>query len=299
MQDASREEMQRYAEKIMAAQGYHFIEKKEISYGIQLCFEKQQQTCYVRIFAGKKGVRLDLSCIKDPDVLSAFHSETAASLPSSKSSPVSLPPVAYPFAGSDEAGKGDYFGPLVVCCALLDEEKAKKLEECGVRDSKTLTPAKISRLSTQMREMGVSYHISFFSPEKLNAMHEKGKNLNEILAFLHGRAAQGLLKQCAFTRLVVDRFANERLVANELEGANLDILQLPKAEGYLPVAAASILARDFYVSYMDQLSQKCGFVLPKGASSQTIEAARQFVQNHGRNALRYVAKVFFKTTSQL
>ena len=54
------------------------------------------------------------------------------------------------WAGSDESGKGDYLGPLCVAAVILDEIGAKKLLALGVRDSKTLSDAKIRRLAPQV-----------------------------------------------------------------------------------------------------------------------------------------------------
>lgn len=41
--------------------------------------------------------------------------------------------------GSDEAGTGDYFGPITVACVFATSEQQELLRELGVRDSKTLT----------------------------------------------------------------------------------------------------------------------------------------------------------------
>jgi len=38
--------------------------------------------------------------------------------------------------GCDEAGKGDVFGPLVVCCALIRPENFHKVLELAPKDSK-------------------------------------------------------------------------------------------------------------------------------------------------------------------
>ena len=38
------------------------------------------------------------------------------------------PDLIAPHAGSDESGKGDYFGPLVVCCAYTDEALSEKMQ---------------------------------------------------------------------------------------------------------------------------------------------------------------------------
>ena len=38
--------------------------------------------------------------------------------------------------GSDEAGSGDYFGPLTVCAAFVTKEHVPILKTLGVDDSK-------------------------------------------------------------------------------------------------------------------------------------------------------------------
>ena len=41
--------------------------------------------------------------------------------------------------GSDEAGKGDYFGPLVVAAVYADEVALEQLPQAGVKDSKRVS----------------------------------------------------------------------------------------------------------------------------------------------------------------
>jgi hypothetical protein len=69
-----------------------------------------------------------------------------------------------------------------------------------------------------------------------------------------------------------------------------------KAESDLAVAAASILARDRSVGWLDQASQALGTTLPKGAGPHVITTARALVAAHGPGILRQYAKVSFKTT---
>lgn len=303
MQFSSKEELLLYAAEQMSSLGYVLKEQRNIQYGIQARFHGGGRECVLRMYEGKKGVRLDLSPVRDEAVLQLFKSLEPSSPKAVKTSgaPCSEPlaPVAYPYAGSDEAGKGDYFGPLVVCAALLTEKEAKALQELGVRDSKTLTDKKISALAEAMRSMGVAHHISFVSPAKLTALHEQGRNLNDILAFLHGCAVKGLLEKQKFSRIVIDRFARESLVEAQLKSFALNILQVPRAESYLPVAAASILARDFYVKRLESLGKEYSFTFPKGASQGCIDAAKEFLHTHGQAALGQVAKTFFKTTQNL
>ena len=46
--------------------------------------------------------------------------------------------------GSDEAGKGDYFGPLVVVAVRADTKERAELARSGVADSKTLSDERVS-----------------------------------------------------------------------------------------------------------------------------------------------------------
>lgn len=41
-----------------------------------------------------------------------------------------------PHIGTDESGKGDFFGPLVIAGVLVDEENAKHFLDLGIKDSK-------------------------------------------------------------------------------------------------------------------------------------------------------------------
>ena len=45
--------------------------------------------------------------------------------------------------GTDESGKGDFFGPLVIAGAMVDEAAAKILTDAGIKDSKKITDKKI------------------------------------------------------------------------------------------------------------------------------------------------------------
>ena len=47
--------------------------------------------------------------------------------------------------GSDESGKGDYFGPLVVACCYTDEKLSAAMREMGVRDCKQMTDKAVLR----------------------------------------------------------------------------------------------------------------------------------------------------------
>jgi ribonuclease HIII len=74
------------------------------------------------------------------------------------------------------------------------------------------------------------------------------------------------------------------------------LAQRTKAEANPAVAAASIVARDEFLSRLAALSEKTGTKLPKGAGSPVLSVARKLYHDGGMDALRGVAKLHFKTT---
>jgi hypothetical protein len=82
------------------------------------------------------------------------------------------------------------------------------------------------------------------------------------------------------------------------KGRKLPLLQTPKAERDLAVAAASVLARDRFVRALTAMGEKWGFEFPKG-SSHVVDAGVAFVRKLGEGALPKVAKVHFATTAKI
>jgi ribonuclease HIII len=83
------------------------------------------------------------------------------------------------------------------------------------------------------------------------------------------------------------------------QGKRLQLIQVPKGERYLGVAAASILARDRFLAHLEKLGQEYGVVLPKGASETVVETAQAILHAKGIAALRRVAKLRHKTTTKV
>jgi len=83
------------------------------------------------------------------------------------------------------------------------------------------------------------------------------------------------------------------------KGRDLQLVQMHRAERDPAVAAASILARAEFLRRLDALSRDAGVKLPKGASPAVEATARALVASRGRDVLRDVAKVHFKTTQRV
>lgn len=203
--------------------------------------------------------------------------------------------------GTDEAGKGDYFGPLVVAGVYATAATAILLRQIGVRDSKTLSDKRIAEMSAEIRRT-CPVNVVAIGPERYNDMYAKIRNLNRLLAWAHARVIENLLEKIPCERVVSDQFGDERVLQRALleKGRKVRLEQRHRAESDdVAVAAASIIARDEFVRRLEQLSTAYGLHLHKGAGPPVLTAGRAFLAKHGRDALAKVAKLHFKTTQQL
>jgi ribonuclease HIII len=100
---------------------------------------------------------------------------------------------------------------------------------------------------------------------------------------------------------VADQFGDEHYIRSKLmeKGKQIELIQMTKGERDLAVAAASILARDRFLSRLEKLGQECGVNLPKGASEAVITVAKRIVGIKGSEELRRVAKLHHKTTQKI
>ncbi len=214
-----------------------------------------------------------------------------------------------PWAGTDESGKGDYFGPLVSAAVFVDASLAAQLEAIGVRDSKKLSDARVHKMAPEIRRLlGNRFDLTPINPSRFNPfyreMKAEGKNMNTLLAWGHARSIEDLIGKGMRPRyVIVDKFADARYMEQKLladtREAGIELVQVTKAEADVAVAAASILAREAFLNWLDRTSATLGIRLPKGANDSVKEAARQIVATKGQEALGDYAKLFFKTTKEV
>ena len=213
---------------------------------------------------------------------------------------VHSPEMFEPHFGVDESGKGDFFGPLVIAGVFVDRGIARKLMDVGVQDSKRITSdTRIRALADEIRKTSIGlFEVVLIGPAKYNELYEKFGNLNKLLAWGHARVIENLLaKKSDCPRSLSDQFADKRLIEQSLlrHGRKLDIQQRPRAESDIAVAAASILARETFINWLDREGKKLGVRLERGVSGAVKTAAEKIVQDRGPEGLRQVAKVHFRT----
>ena len=214
------------------------------------------------------------------------------------------PEMFAPHIGVDESGKGDFFGPLVIAGAYVDADVARLLQAAGVMDSKRISSdARISALARAIRSTpGIAVEVIVISPERYNEMYTSFGNLNRLLAWGHAKVIEQLLAlrpDCP--RALSDQFANPAVLQCALQerGKAIVLEQRTKAESDPAVAAASILARDKFVSWLADAEKRFGCRLPKGASAEVKASAKELLAKHGETGLKAATKAHFKTYAEV
>ncbi len=207
--------------------------------------------------------------------------------------------------GVDESGKGDFFGPLCIAGAYVNESVVKAWKDVGIKDSKHISSdRRIKELAEIITKTpGCITSVVPIGNEAYNRLYLKMKSVNTLLAWGHARVIENLMSQKHRmnpppVRAISDQFAYSKdTVAKALMslGREIELVQRHRAEEDLAVAAASILARNEFVTRLGALEKQYGMELPKGASAAVDAAAKAFIENHGAENLPKVAKMHFRT----
>lgn len=206
-----------------------------------------------------------------------------------------------PHIGVDESGKGDFFGPMVIAAAYVDETLFDVMEKMGVKDSKAISSdKKAMALGQEIRkQLGKRFDVIKIGPAAYNRLYAKMRSVNRILAWGHAQVIENILPdvpECTFA--ISDQFGAKHSVERALKqkGRGIELIQRHKAESDMAVAAASILARERFLREIQDASQKSGIQIRKGASALVQKAAVELVQKEGPTALLNYCKCHFRTT---
>ena len=287
---------------LLDREGVEVVGSRGIDHGTQYDLVRDGETAKLNVYrTGKISTGGRASGLRD--LLEGWRTSQTGT---ARARPPARPPGAGPVLdgtprlGIDEAGKGDYFGPLVVAGVRISgEEKAKKLREIGVRDSKEIRAPGIRRIADLILEtVGQdNVHVISLSPQEYETRREAAGNVNGLLGELDARIMGELADEVEV--VVVDEFA--RSARSHLrpfvpEGVRLEVR--PRAEDDAAVAAASIVARARQLEGISRLSERVGFKLPLGAT-HVLGAGRRVVRELGEDGLAEVAKVHFATTRRV
>ena len=221
-----------------------------------------------------------------------------------------------PHGGSDESGKGDYFGPLVTACCYVDEKLAAALRDAGVKDCKQMSDKAVLTIGAKVRQLlgPQRYSVVKIGPSTYNRLYAKIKNINRLLAWSHGTCIEALLeKQTTCPKVVVDQFApTETVIKRALKerGRKITVDQHHKAESDIAVAAASVVARELFLRDLIKALPEYGLeaataenpvgAIPKGSSDPRIrELAEACVKKNGPVWIMNHCKAHFQTTDKV
>ncbi len=276
-------------------------DEKEINFGIQLKFCKDNEKIPINIYySAKKGISTVIGGSPKnrlrPVLQRILHQNI---------DPIKISHKWKIWAGTDESGKGDFFGPLVVCGFIATQASLTELKKLGVKDCKLLKDSEIVKIAKQLyRKFERNIEVVILNPKKYNELYEKfrqqNKKLNEMLAWMHARVILNLKEKHNFEGAVVDKFASDSTLLSSLKDLNKIKLQHQiKAEEDLAVASASIIARYLFIKNLDRLSKEFGMELPKGASENVLTVGRKIVEKYGKEKLTELSKTHFKTFNKI
>lgn len=280
-------------------QRYNLTAINRFTYHFEFALIKEKQKVKVQVYFGKKGLKVVVQGDQSSNFYKSVYDKINPNLFPAEADKIVEPEI---YIGTDESGKGDYFGPLVVAGVLVNKISSDYLKLFGVKDSKELSENAVRRLSNDIKKCeGVKFNVITIAPKKYNELHARIGNVNRILGWAHAKVIENLLDKNSVNEAVSDKFGDEKYIYTSLQekGKNIKLLQLTKAERFTAVAAASILARDRFNFWFKHEKAKLGFELPKGASDNTEAAAKMLISKIGKNSLKDFVKLHFKNTQKL
>ncbi|MDD4308903.1 MAG: ribonuclease HIII [Candidatus Cloacimonetes bacterium] len=290
---------------VFSQAGIQVQEQKELLYGVQLRLSKNMYKSVLNIYySAKNGISSVTGGQSNPlknliqDLIDGTTSEEQQSAGFHSWNA---------WIGADECGKGDYFGAPVVCAFAYQESMATDFKQMGVKDSKLIKDYEICTIA---KKLYAKYpkHIAciVIKPAKYNDLIASFKlqnlNLNDLLAWLHSTNITNLQKNSPNSQgVLVDQFSPSQKVRRTLQEKHfpLPCIERTGAESDPAVAAASIIGRYQFVEAFSAMRQFYQIDFPKGATSAVIKSATEFCQKYGFKRLGEVAKLHFKTTSQV
>ncbi|UBH12470.1 ribonuclease HIII [Macrococcus armenti] len=201
--------------------------------------------------------------------------------------------------GSDEAGSGDYFGPMTVVASYVSKKNAEILKVLGVMDSKNLKDNQIIELAEQIIPI-IPHSLLVLDNPKYNERKQLGWSQVKMKAVLHNEAIKNVLKKInePLDYIVIDQFAVQGVYENYAIGTiperNKTKFETKGESKSIAIAASSIIARYAFVKYFEQIIKKTGISITKGAGAKVDVEAAKIIKLKGIDYLDSITKKDFK-----
>jgi ribonuclease HIII len=289
-------ECARLAGLALAGVGIATVGEKSLVNGIQATLQKDGRTCRINYYWSVRKGFSHIPAGGDSQLLS----EASGRL-SGRPAPEVITGLRI---GTDEAGKGDWFGPLVAAGVACDDTAAAALSAAGVADSKTLSNRKVLDLLGIVREMkGVIWAARVVQPPEYNGLFTdfsgRGMNSLDIQAMAHGEVITDLLRRTAAKQVIVDRFCPAERLSPWITGTGYTLTLRVRAEDDPVVAAASIIARGLYLKSLEALSLELGVPIAPGSGAPADATGRHLAEARGIAILYQCSKVHFGNYSRI
>jgi ribonuclease HII len=201
-------------------------------------------------------------------------------------------------AGVDEAGRGSFWGPLVAAAVIWPPEDCYDDDVRAVihliRDSKKLSPKRRAEAESVIRNVALAVGVGVVSAGEID---KEGMTWANQMAF--ARAVEDLT--ISPQRLLIDGILTVPLAKDNLFGGPaVDVEELYTFTGgddlYLPIAAASIIAKEYHDRYVcswaqanPRIAEKYGLLTNKGYGTATHRSAIETygpLEEHRRRFLK-------------
>lgn len=280
------------------SEGFYCSKIEEKKYNFETTASKNGQKLKLQIYFGKKGIKTVIQGNASSKEYNELNSLVTGKFDLQFSDEKDQQFDEY--IGTDETGKGDYFGPLVIAGFYVDKNVQKFLSELGVRDSKELIDSQINKMADIIKaEYPKNYSVISINPEKYNDIYPKFNNVNKLLNWGHSMVIEHISETFKPETIIVDQFSKTPLkISLHQDFSNINFIQIPKAEKYIGVAAASIIARSEMNDWFEK-KQRSGLNVLKGASFEVENAAKKIYLKNDRQLIRKLVKLHFKTTKKI
>ena len=206
--------------------------------------------------------------------------------------------------GSDEVGNGSYFGPLTVCAVYASAEQLPLLKKLGVQDSKALTDARIMAIAKQLLQQ-VPHSVINLMPEKYNEI-QPTMSQGKMKALLHNQVLNHLLKKIAPEKpkaILIDQFELPSTYFKHISDQKVQVkenlhFQTKGESHHLAVAAASIIARYYFLKTLAEMTEASGYPIPSGAGANVDLVAAEMYREGGLELLNKYTKLHFANTQK-
>lgn len=200
--------------------------------------------------------------------------------------------------GIDEAGRGPVIGPMVICGALIKEDKIAELDRLNPVDSKKLSSTKREAFRKELVKLLDGYQLIVIDPVEIDKYVIRNR-----LNYLEINKISSIINYFKPNIVYVDSpLINTSKLANMIK-SKLDykphIISENRAERYRIVAAASILAKTKRDQLISALKDNYG-ELGSGYchDPKTLSFLKYWVQNN-RNLPDIVRKSWFTSKKAL